>query len=320
MVKDGESLKFKEFTFTLFAPFEKHNFHEAKVGNLIDSALVISDAEHCILNANDNTPSTESARQVRDRFGDLDLVMLNYNAAGPYPSCFTNLTIEQRLSEHSRILSRNFDHISALLEVFQSRAFLPFAGAYVIGGSQWEKNAYLGTTTWDVCREEVLSRRPSENILVMREMQTLDLESLTLDSAYEPLDVHHMREYIESELSSLVYPYELDSEPDLGLLVADLRIAARRGAERSARFGLRTSFRALIEVGSEMVQVVDPECAGLHSHERELVCRLDPRLLRRILDRRAHWNNAEIGCHINFDRRPNEYDPDLHTILQFVHL
>jgi aspartyl/asparaginyl beta-hydroxylase (cupin superfamily) len=47
---------------------------------------------------------------------------------------------------------------------------------------------------------------------------------------------------------------------------------------------------------------------------------MDERLLRRILDRQAYWNNAEIGAHIGFHRAPNRYEPDLHLGLQFFHL
>ena len=45
---------------------------------------------------------------------------------------------------------------------------------------------------------------------------------------------------------------------------------------------------------------------------------MDLRLLRRILDRKSHWNNAEIGCHINFVRKPNKMDPDVHKALYFL--
>ena len=51
-----------------------------------------------------------------------------------------------------------------------------------------------------------------------------------------------------------------------------------------------------------------------------LECRLDSRLLKRILHKDSHWNNAEIGCHIDFYRSPNYYSPDIHTMLQFLHL
>ena len=52
----------------------------------------------------------------------------------------------------------------------------------------------------------------------------------------------------------------------------------------------------------------------------KIECSLDLRLLKRILDKRSHWNNAEIGCHIELNRSPNYYSPDIHTALQFLHL
>ena len=47
---------------------------------------------------------------------------------------------------------------------------------------------------------------------------------------------------------------------------------------------------------------------------------LDERLLNRILDKKSHWNNAEIGCHIEIDRNPNVYEVDAHTMMQFLHV
>lgn len=38
-IKDRQTVSWREFEITLYAPFAKHNFHEALVGNLIDSAL-----------------------------------------------------------------------------------------------------------------------------------------------------------------------------------------------------------------------------------------------------------------------------------------
>ena len=54
--------------------------------------------------------------------------------------------------------------------------------------------------------------------------------------------------------------------------------------------------------------------------EPYLRCYLDEALLARLLSRESHWNNAEIGCHILFDRRPNKYLPDVHTLMSFFHL
>ena len=78
---------------TIFSPFTSHVFHESEIGNLIDSALVIEDEDGTsAFNANDNTPDIESCKILRNKFGGFDLAMINYNAAGPYPSCLRSFT------------------------------------------------------------------------------------------------------------------------------------------------------------------------------------------------------------------------------------
>lgn len=56
------------------------------------------------------------------------------------------------------------------------------------------------------------------------------------------------------------------------------------------------------------------------SIEPWLKCSMPDELLAKILHREVHWNNAEIGCLISFDRRPNVYMPDVHTLMSFFHL
>ncbi len=51
-----------------------------------------------------------------------------------------------------------------------------------------------------------------------------------------------------------------------------------------------------------------------------LVSSMDLPLLAKILRRQEHWNNAEIGCHIDFSRSPDEYQFDAHVLLSFLHL
>jgi hypothetical protein len=55
------------------------------------------------------------------------------------------------------------------------------------------------------------------------------------------------------------------------------------------------------------------------AREPYLCCYLASVLLADILNRREHWNNAELGGWIEFDRR-GPYNPDVHTLLSFFHL
>lgn len=320
-VKDGETVRFRELELTLFAPFAKHNFHDAKVGNLIDSALVVACDRVRAFNANDNTPSLESCHMLRKRFGTFDLAMLNYNAAGPYPSCFDNLTRDEKISESRRVLQRNFANARGLLEVLQPRAVLPFAGAYVLGGSLHEKNAYLGTATWDEFGDYLKQSGLTETqVVLLREGHTLDLASGLADQPYEPVDTAAVRQHIAQTLATLRYPYQDDAAPEPGQLAADIERAAVAMKQRMARFAIQSDFSVQLEANGQRCQIYPEYLAEAPESQNTLRCTMDERLLRRILDRQAYWNNAEIGAHIGFHRAPNRYEPDLHLGLQFFHL
>ncbi|MES2528850.1 MAG: MBL fold metallo-hydrolase [Bdellovibrionota bacterium] len=322
-VKDQETVQFKEFEITLFAPFTKHNYHDSVIGNLIDSAMVISCEGFNALNANDNTPTPEVCSQLRDRFGKIDLAMINYNAAGPYPSCFNNLSIQEKKKEHSRILERNLQYLSSLIFELNPRFVLPFAGAYVLGGRMSFKNEYLGTMNWDECAKYLLNTiKPEVKVVLLREKMSFDIENGVSDKTYIPLDPLEMQIYISEFLSKLKYTYEEDDYPDIGIMLQEMEIASSKMTSKMKSLGIESQFDVIIKVNEENVQIF-PGFKLLSSpsqSSKTLTCSLDVRLMKRILHRRANWNSAEIGTHIDFIRIPNIYEPDLHTALQFFHI
>jgi len=322
-IKNEETITYREFELTLFAPFAKHNFHEATVGNLLDSALLISCDGVSALNANDNTPSIESAEMLKSKYGPITLAMLNYNAAGPYPSCFDNLSEAKKLTENVRLLERNFTHVKNFLAAMKPRFMLPFAGAYVLGGDLHFKNKYLGTTTWDECANWLNKNNvhPAK-VVLLRENDTLNVENGVANKKYEPINVLEMKRYIEDELSLIKYPHQLEPLPNKNKIVSDIEKAALGMKERMARYGIASTFSVILNVFTERYQIY-PTFKHLLKDEEvgdKLECKVDERLLRNILDRKSHWNNAEIGAHVSFNRSPNKYEPDLHTGLQFFHI
>ena len=321
LIKDGETVPFKEFSITLFAPFTRHNFHEAEIGNLIDSAMVIECDGVKAFNANDNTPTPESCVELQQRFGTIDLAMINYNAAGPYPGSFANLSDVEKRSEHDRILDRNIAYMHNLVETLAPRMVLPFAGAYILGGYLSHLNDYLGTTTLDVCAKKLNEiGLTSTEVVRLREHDVLNIESGKSSPEYVSLSSEHLKQYIQ-QVSGDKYPYELDSTPSSAQIISDLQTASDRMRQRMSRAGINSDCTVTIDVDGQPTQIhptfsVETDLTATP----RLACTLDLRLLRRILDRVSHWNNAEIGCHVQFNRVPNEYQPDLHTALQFLHL
>ncbi len=314
-VKNDQSIKFNEFKITLFKPFTKHLYEESLIGNLIDSALVLEDDGTTAINFNDNTPDKKACMYLKEKFKKINLALLNYNAAGPYPSCFENLSLEEKKIESNNILKRNFNHLCEIIPILEAKSVLPFAGSYIIGGKNYYKNEFLGTTTWDRCCEYLKNNLKYDcNVFCLRENQTFDVKNLKQLDTYEKIDEDHKLKYIQS-LKDNKYDYEYDDMPNTHKIVDKINIAAAKMSARIEKYGIKLKTNVFIEVDKKNIQIIKGQ-----EKDRKLFCKLDLRLLDRILNKKSHWNNAEIGTHINFKREPNKMEPDVHVCLSFFHL
>jgi UDP-MurNAc hydroxylase len=292
-IPDGHTRQIGPFTLTMFKPFVNHPFFECELGNIVDSALVVDDGTYKVFNANDNTPDLESARMLREKFGRFDIAQLNYNAAGPYPSCFN---VDRKL-ESNRIIKRNLDHVVELCKILEPKLFVPFAGEFTLGGRNHEKDSCSGTTTPEFAAGYVSLALPDQEACAMDEQGYLDLSVECV--------------FFSAQLADEPYTYESDSlpaKPELDILMRDAIANLKRAQERFHCYPacrVIINDRYIIELGT--------------AFEVKLKCTLDPALLFGILNRKYHWNNAEIGCHIEFERTPNEYQPDVHTLLSYLH-
>ena len=281
------------------------------MGNLIDSALVLNDGNVTAINFNDNTPDEKACVALKNKFKKIDLAMLNYNTAGPYPSCFDNLSTDEKKKENDRIIKRNFDYLCKVIPLLEPKTVLPFAGAYIIGGKNYFKNEYLGTTTWDECADYLKKNLNSKtNVICLRENQTFDISNQVSLENYERIDLSDMKKYIQI-IKNHKYDYEYDEMPDIKKLKDDIKLSK----EKLKKFDVYIKSNVFIDLDGEKINILNSK-----EENRELICSMDNRLLRRILDRKSHWNNAEIGTHITFKRMPNKMDPDVHSIMSFFHL
>lgn len=174
---------------------------------------------------------------------------------------------------------------------------MPFAGEYLIGGRNFRKNRYLGTTTPEHAAGYVTMAIPEQDTLVLREGETMDLS----EEKYE-------------SYKHYAYPYEnviLPSDETLFHLVD-------KATER-----LREKQKSL-NCYPDCLVVVNGIYLNLNLNRNGtpsniLRATLPPELLYQILIGYAHWNNAEIGCHIEFERTPNVYLPDVHLLMSYFH-
>ena len=330
-VRDNESATVGPYRMTLFAPFDVHNFFDAKVGNLIDSGLLIDDGVTKVLNCNDNVPQPDSAAKVVQKHGPIDLLQLQYCAAGPYPSCFMNLSDEMRNQACEEVRERYLRLFVNNVKAVRPRFTMPFAGDFVLGGSQWKKNSVLGTLPAILAAERLRQDCPEHLAVMLGEGMTIDVVTGEVTGGeYHPFHSDTALAYIERELAQILYPHEIE-HTDAAQLSAFLTAALPRARHNfgtwQQHFGYSNDINVYLELGDGRLfhfnpamfetEFVDDATMLMQPY---LKCTMDPRLLFRILTRDAKWNNAEGGCHIDFHRVPDVYDPDLHTMLSFLHI
>ena len=287
-MKDKQSKNFGPFKVTMFAPFSKHPFYYSEIGNLIDSAIIVESGGVKYLNTNDNMPDIDTAKMLGEKYGPFHVAQLNFNCAGMFPSCAKHLSIDDRKKASVELKQRNILHLVELYKVINAHAIMPFAGEYVIGGKNIDKNAYLGTmTSAEACR--MLDNFKVPCILTGEDMGEMKRE-----------------EYIQS-LKKKKYDYESDkptiiTDEKWRRSCANFRSACKRYGY-TCKIGIKVNRRV----------VTDETAKGRIDFE------MPGALLSGIIDRKYHWNNAEIGCLIEFWRSPDNYDPDLHTMMSFFH-
>jgi UDP-MurNAc hydroxylase len=319
-LSDRQTHRQGDLTLTLFAPFQRNRFHEGyKLQNFIDSAVLVSDGQHSVLDTNDNFPTPTQLRRLEEEYGTPDLLQVLYSSAGFYPQCVDDLTPDRKRAERDRVVQGCFEKMLEVARASQSALVMPFAGDFILGGNLSSLNEFLAISA----PEEASTYLTDHGIrsVAVGMGGRLNVETGRLIPPGKSYGRSEILAYAEDALASMTYAYERQPVPS-SLHVRELvRKAALNLRERLEMFDVfpdwHVAFRSALD-GSALGSV---SLTSSGDATREMTCTLDDRLLLNILERRAHWDNAQIGSHIRFSRNCHpEYSQEVHTLLSFLHL
>lgn len=276
----------------------------------IDTMAVFEADGQTIWNVND--VPYELARHQLDglkaRFGAPDLLLVGYAGAGPWPQCFPELPIAQRMAAMSRKRLQFLRQASQFIEALKPAHYLPFAGQYTLGGPLVDLNAFRG-----VPELEDLDAWGDARMVRLNRMAWFDCETGTQSEPFTPLSSAERGRYTES-LRSKRLTYEDDPLPS-AVELESLLVQAQEGLwRRCAARGFTSEWMLWIN-GSPITFSESDE--PMLKHVR---IALDPRALKAVLKRQLHWNNLEVGSHLQFSRTPDDYDNGVHFHLSFLHV
>lgn len=298
----------------------------------IDSLAIISNKEHVVVNTNDCPYELSRTMNpyILSNYNKIDFLLTSYNAASPYPQCFENFDAKEKLAEREKIRLKCLERAFNYTKDLKPKYLLPFAAKMVIGGKNIALNKFVAKTPEWMLYDEI--QIPLERmglltkLVLLNQGSTFNLITEKADAKYIPPSIEDYNKYL-IEISSRKYDYEhsdyvlveedLTRELQLALLnVKRKQLEVYPGMIINEKLYLKVHDNYLYELDFKNYTV---NVVSKITQVPYLKMTLDYRILKLILERKMHWNNAEFGSFILYDRQPNIQNRTLHHIISYLH-
>ncbi len=293
----------------------------------IDSVLIVENIDeeriHRVVNINDCIVDPQLLDQIL-LYGPIDILLLGFTGAGPYPQTFFDITEPELLVAAEK---KKFDFFQRYLNsttILQAQVNIPFAGQYLLGGKLSELNQFRGTSD----ATEILAI-DSSAVVLDDYLGSIDTKTLVAShprtNPYSPVLIENRLKEIANK--SMVYEsqmLEIDMKIDLRVLLDKSLLGARHRSDCRTDyffvFNFGTSVRWIINAKSNSPDGARMVLEGEILAEPRSEISINERYFRGLLGRRFHWNNASVGSQYFTNRVPNVLDESAWVFLHFLHV
>lgn len=299
---------------------------ETKIGSTqIDSLALFSYEGKHLLNLNDCP--YELARHTISKNGldqlNIDLLMVGYAGAGPYPQCFHFDSVELKDNAAKSKQQQFLQQALNFIELVKPKVFAPFAGTYILGSRYTHMNEYRGVPSLEDA-SFYLATNTSSNCkgLLLNQHDKYDLTIQQLIKSTKP--VPPLEQFMNRITKQpLAYDNDVWNDNELEDLMLNSYLRFKAKADE---INYTSQTHLLIEsdiicfsmsLDKRPIQILK----GTKIPQPYIRLTVEHNLLHRLLrgPRYAHWNNAEIGSHIQYERKPDTFERALYHCLCFFH-
>ena len=300
---------------------------ENKFGSTqIDSLALFRIGDNTILNTND-CPFELAAQTIKvnklDKL-DVDLMLVGYAGAGPYPQCFIFDSEDEKMkaakAKEQQFLKQAVEYINLV----KPTHFAPFAGTYTLGSRLAKLTKYRGVPSV-LYATEFLNQavKQASKGIHLEQFDTYDCESGVVTKSRKEYGLS--RESYVEKISKEALDYDNDNWDDEEL-VDLIEQAYRRFKSKAEEIEFTSNTKLVVrsdDIAFQLGTDSPVEFIPVDSKLVEPYVRIDVdyNLLHRLLrgPRYAHWNNAEIGSHLTYLRKPNNFERGLYHCMCFLH-
>lgn len=309
------------------------SFEQANFGtNQIDTMVVFDNDEQVIVNVNDCPFEIGgfTAQMVKEQYNRINLLLVGYSGASDYPLCY-DFDLTTKNNESIMKKTKRLQDAKNYINIFEPEFYLPFAGRYVLGGRKYSQLQFKGEPSLDEAFIWLKNNINKKNTgILLNSKSSFNIDTGKTSDEYIPEDIFEKENYVNTVLFNKKFDYEFDDEPDIKEIFDLIPKCFEKFERKRQQINYSTEIVIILEINSEYVvkipmngnkiQIIKK--IDFEYPEKFLSVKMNIKLLKRILKgpRFAHWNNASIGCHIEWKRQPNFYDRALMYCLNFLHL
>lgn len=300
-----------------------------EMSHLVDSMLILKWDNFVLFNANDTALYDDAIHYLKCTYQKIDFALLPYAGGSGYPSCFSNLTDEEKIRERDRIMHcRLSDFIDNIRKIDPIRV-MPFADQYVVAGSRSHLNKFLSHPPGLGVVHEAIQAAGFENkSLFLNSGQTFDFDNLKKipDEPHYKFNESDRESYITKKLKDKKYDFEhieLNAAVSINRLVQHARTRLWEEQKRTNYFPNYSYYldvtdwkqRFCISFATEKVKEVQWEEKLIEPYLR---IGASSSLMVFLLIGHISWNIADGALFLDYERVPNVYDIKIHTCINYL--
>ena len=302
---------------------------EDEMTRLIDSSIVIKWCGFTIYNANDCQPHTDGIKYIKENYGKIDLALLPYSGGSGYPSCYTNLSEEEKIAEKERIIQIRIKSFIDVVRDLSPLNVLPFADAWCVGGSRSDLNKFVAHSSCRGIVEKPFNDANLDTNLILLNVgqeYNFDTNEKIPNESYIYYSDNDRDKYIYSKLKDVKYDHEKFSFEQSVPLARLIKYARSRQWEAQKRKNFFPVFNFYLDTTdtNERFQIntaiedINQTSKNSNLEEPYLQITAPRDLLIMLLIGHVSWNIADAAFFLDYNRAPNVYDPEIYALLNFL--
>ena len=302
----------------------------------IDTLSVIDDGKNVLMNVND-CPfelAKSTFKDIKKEYEQIDVLLTGYSGAGPYPQCFENLNYSEKIIAANKKEKQFLDQAINYINYIKPKFYFPFAGTYTLTGKLSKFQDLRGVSNIDNAFnffENYYNEKNLSNIIKPLKLSagnTFDLSLGEYDNNYKKINYNEYQSYIDKELSHRYFDFENDEPSTFDEIYELSKKAHKRFLDKLLNNNVILKTDIFLKINGKSLKLGKNKSLSViktneidHVSKKYVRYETDVRLLKRLLmgPKYAHFNNAEIGSHIKFYRKPNVFEREVYSSMVYFH-